>query len=225
MASMKRGNNCSLVIFDCDGVLVDSEPIASRVLAELLTEIGFPFTMEQSIESFTGLSLATVLGQIEALWGRSLPTDFRQRLQDRDEAAFRAELQAMKGVAAAVESLPMPSCVASSGTTRKIRTNLGTTGLLHLFDPHLFSAEMVARGKPAPDLFLHAAQSMGVAPADCIVVEDSVAGIQAARAAGMLPIGFAGGGHAGPAYGAMLWEAGAETVIERMSELPPLVAG
>jgi HAD superfamily hydrolase (TIGR01509 family) len=224
MASMKRGNNCSLVIFDCDGVLVDSEPIASRVLAELLTEVGFPFTMEQSIESFTGLSLATVLGQIEGLWGRPLPADFRERLLERDEAAFLAELQPVHGVAAAVQSLQVPICVASSGTPRKIRTNLGTTGLLRLFDPHLFSAEMVARGKPAPDLFLHAAQSMGVAPADCIVVEDSVAGIHAARAAGMTPIGFAGGGHAGPAYGEMLWEAGAELVIERMADLPPLLA-
>lgn len=225
MGLMKRAGNWGLVIFDCDGVLVDSEPIASRVLAELLTESGFPFTMEQSIESFTGLSLATVLARIEVLWGRPLPEDFHARLLERDEAAFLAELQPVEGVAAAVQSLTLPVCVASSGTPQKIRTNLATTGLLPFFDPHLFSAAMVARGKPAPDLFLHAARSMGAAPEDCIVVEDSVAGIQAARAAGMAAIGFAGGGHAGPAYGDMLWEAGAETVIERMADLPPLLQG
>jgi HAD superfamily hydrolase (TIGR01509 family) len=225
MGLMKRANHWGLVIFDCDSVLVDSEPIASRVLAELLTEIGFPFSMEQSIEHFTGLSLTTVLAKVEALWGRPLPADFRSRLVERDETAFRAELQPIAGVAAAVEALKVPACVASSGTPRKIRTNLGTTGLLHLFDPHLFSAEMVARGKPAPDLFLHAAHSMGVAPEACVVVEDSVAGILAARAAGMSPIGFAGGGHAGRGYGAMLASAGAAVVIERMADLPPLLAG
>lgn len=225
MESMKRMNNWGLVIFDCDGVLVDSEPIASRVLAELLTEAGFPFSMEQSIERFTGLSLTTVLAQVELAWGRPLPADFRNRLVERDEAAFRAELQPIEGVAAAVETLKAPACVASSGTPRKIRTNLDITGLLHLFDPHLFSAEMVARGKPAPDLFLHAATQMGIAPEYCLVVEDSVAGIRAARAAGMTPIGFAGGGHAGPGYGAMLADAGAEAVIANMADLPLLLAG
>lgn len=212
-----------LVIFDCDGVLVDSEPIASRVLAQVVSEQCFPLTAQQAIERFTGLSLATVLSSIEAQWGRSLPLDFRERLRERDYAAFRAELKPIEGTAEVLERLSVARCVASSGVLEKIRLTLGTTGLLHYFEPHLFSAQMVAHGKPAPDLFLFAAERMEVAPQDCVVVEDSVAGIQAARAANMVPVGFAGGGHAGPGYAQMLREAGATVVIERMAELPQLL--
>ena len=219
----RRQGAWGLVIFDCDGVLVDSELIASRVLAQVVSEQCFPLTAQQAIERFTGLSLATVLSSIEAQWGRRLPPDFREQLRTRDYAAFRAELKPIEGTAAVLERLTMARCVASSGVLEKIRLTLGTTGLLHYFEPRLFSAQMVARGKPAPDLFLFAAERMGVAPQDCVVVEDSVAGIQAARAANMVPVGFAGGGHAGPGYAQMLREAGATVVIDRMSELPQLL--
>ena len=223
LLNTRRQRDWGLLIFDCDGVLVDSEPIASRVLAQVVSEQCFPLTAQQAIERFTGLSLATVLSSIEAQWGRSLPPDFREQLRERDYAAFRAELKPIEGTAAVLERLTVARCVASSGVLEKIRLTLGTTGLLHYFEPHLFSAQMVARGKPAPDLFLFAAERMGVAPQDCVVVEDSVAGIQAARAANMVPVGFAGGGHAGPGYAQMLREAGAAVVIERMADLPQLL--
>jgi HAD superfamily hydrolase (TIGR01509 family) len=225
VTSAWRRRDWALAIFDCDGVLVDSEPIASRILAEAVSELGFPLSAKYAVENFTGLSLATVLNRIEAQWGRSLPTDFRVRLREHDYAAFRAELQAIDGVAAALGRLGLPRCVASSGTPEKIRLTLGVTGLLQLFEPHLFSAEMVAHGKPAPDLFLLAADRMGVAPQDCIVIEDSVAGIRGAVAAGMTAVGFAGGGHAGPEYAQMLEEAGASAVLDRMADLPRLLQG
>jgi HAD superfamily hydrolase (TIGR01509 family) len=212
-----------LIIFDCDGVLVDSEPIASRVLAEMVSELGYPLTAAEAIERFTGLSLGTVLGRVEADLGAALPADFRDRLRARDYAAFRAELKPIAGVAEVLDHLPCPVCVASSGAPAKMQLTLGITGLLARFEPHIYSAEMVERGKPAPDLFLFAATCMGVAAPRCVVVEDSIAGIQAARAAGMRAFGFAGGGHAGPGYRERLLEAGARRVFERMSELPGLL--
>jgi HAD superfamily hydrolase (TIGR01509 family) len=212
-----------LVIFDCDGVLVDSEPIAARVLAELLGELGEPTTAEDCLRCFTGFSIAAVIRSIEARRKRPLPANFRERLRARDAAAFRAGLTAIDGVGEVVRKLPLAKCVASSGSLEKMRLTLSITGLLGCFEPHLFSAEMVARGKPAPDLFLLAAERMGVLPDACTVVEDSTAGIAAGRAAGMRVLGFAGGGHAGPRYGEMLRTAGANVVFRRMAELPRLL--
>ena len=213
----------TLVIFDCDGVLVDSEPIASRVLAEALTEVGFPLTPQQAVDRYTGISLRSVLARVENEWGQALPAGFVERLGERDRAAFQAELRPLPGVAEMLRALPLPRCVASSGALEKIRCNLALTGLLPHFDPHLFSAEMVAHGKPAPDLFLYAAARMGSRPQRCVVVEDSIAGVQAARAAGMGVLGFCGGGHACPGSAAALRAAGACRVFGRMAELPRLL--
>lgn len=213
-----------LVIFDCDGVLVDSEAIASRVLAELLTESGFPLHAEQAIDRFTGISLPEVVAQVEAEWGRALPADFVARLRERDRAAFRVELRAIAGVAEALQVLAYPRCVASSGSPEKIRENLALTGLLEYLAPHLFSAAMVAKGKPAPDLFLYAAATMGALPARCVVIEDSVAGIRAAHAAGMQVFGFCGGGHCRPGDGEALLAVGAARLFSRMADLPALLA-
>jgi HAD superfamily hydrolase (TIGR01509 family) len=212
-----------LVIFDCDGVLVDSEPIAARVLADTLSEIGEPTTAAECIGRFTGISLSAVLRRIEIQRRRPLPPDFAERLRSRDAQAFRAHLTAIEGVDDVVRRLPVAKCVASSGSLEKMRLTLSITGLLHLFEPHLFSAAMVASGKPAPDLFLLAAARMGFLPAACTVVEDSTAGIAAARAAGMRVLGFAGGGHAGSGYAAMLQAAGADAVFHRMEALPSLL--
>ncbi|MEF8754262.1 MAG: HAD family hydrolase [Accumulibacter sp.] len=220
---MSVGRAPLLVIFDCDGVLVDSEPIASRVLAEALSEIGFPLTAQQAIDRYTGISLGAVLALVEADWRRQLPAGFAARLGERDQAAFAAELQPVSGAAEMLASLGLPCCVASSGTIGKIRGNLSLTGLLQYLEPHLFSATMVARGKPAPDLFLHAAATMAVPPADCVVIEDSIAGVQAARAAGMRVFGFHGGGHARPDSAAALRAAGATRVFERLRDLPGLL--
>ncbi|MGZ8410023.1 MAG: HAD family hydrolase [Hyphomicrobium sp.] len=146
-----------LVIFDSDGVLVDSEPIASRVLAEALTDLGFATSSRDAIDRYTGISLKAVLAKIEAEWGRRLPADFVATLGQRDVAAFQAELQPMSGILEALEALDqvnVAKCVASSGTLAKLRVTLGVSGLIRYFEPHIFSAEMVESGKPAPDLFL-----------------------------------------------------------------------
>jgi HAD superfamily hydrolase (TIGR01509 family) len=209
-----------LVIFDCDGVLVDSEPIASRVLAEMLTGAGYPLTAAEAVQRFTGISLKSVTTAVEADWGRPLPGDFLARLRARDAEAFRAELRPVAGVPAMLRRLTTAKCVASSGTLAKMRCTLGVTGLLPSFEPHLFSAEMVERGKPAPDLFLYAAAAMGVDPAEAVVVEDAVAGITAAVAAGMRPIGFVGGGHVGADHAERLRAAGATLVVSAMTALP-----
>lgn len=218
------GRRPRLVIFDCDGVLVDSEPIASRVLAEMLTDIGYPLTAADAVDRFTGLSMRAVTAAVEADWGRPLPGDFLVRLRARDAEAFRTELQPVAGVPAMLRRLTLAKCVASSGTLAKMRCTLGVTGLLPSFEPHLFSAEMVERGKPAPDLFLRAAADMGVDPSEAVVVEDAVAGIAAAVAAGMRPIGFIGGGHVGPDHADRLCAAGAAFVLAEMAALPDLLA-
>lgn len=188
----------ALVIIDCDGVLVDSEPIANRVLAAHLTRAGLPTSYDDSIAAYIGLSLEAVLKLAEERHGRRLPADFAATLQAETFAAFARELRPVDGVVAALDALPWPSCVASSGTHDKMRLTLGVTGLLPRFEGRIFSSAEVARGKPFPDLFLHAASRMGAAPADCVVVEDSRFGVQAARAAGMAVLGYVGGATARP---------------------------
>jgi HAD superfamily hydrolase (TIGR01509 family) len=160
---------------------------------------------------------------VEAERGRALPADFEERVRANDLAVFARELRAVPGVADALARIPIAKCVASSGAPEKIRHSLAVTGLIDFFGPHLFSAHMVPRGKPAPDLFLFAAAAMGVDADRCVVVEDSVAGVTAARAAGMPVLGFAGGGHAGDGYAAKLRAAGAAPVFADMAELPALL--
>ncbi|HEY0438933.1 MAG TPA: HAD family hydrolase [Xanthobacteraceae bacterium] len=214
----------TLIIFDCDGVLVDSEPIASAVMAEMITALGHPMTPAEALATFTGLSLADVNALAQRLLGRPVPHEtgahYGAALLDR----FRQELKAVDGVRDTIAALPFARCVASSSTPERLRLSLQVTGLLPLFDPHVFSAAQVRRGKPAPDLFLYAAAQMQADPPNCIVVEDSVLGIEAARAAGMLPIGFAGGGHATDALAQRLAAAGAHDVVRSMAALTPLLA-
>lgn len=181
-----------LVIFDCDGVLVDSEPIAVRVEARLLGELGWPVTEAEIVERFVGRSDRYVLGEIEAQVGRPLP-DWQERFEAALHAAFREELAPVAGVVDAIEALQLPTCVASSGSHDKMRLTLGMTGLYDRFAGRIYSASQVANGKPSPDLFLYAAEQMGVAPSRCVVVEDSPPGVRAARAAGMRCVAYAGG--------------------------------
>lgn len=213
-----------LVIFDCDGVLVDSEPIASRIMAESLSEVGYAVTVEDCNERFKGMPMADILKMVEEDWGRSLPPDFATLIHERDFAAFRRELKAIPGVREAVEALPYAKCVASSGAPEKMQLTLTLTGLIELFEPHLFSAHMVENGKPAPDLFLFAADKMGFRPQHCVVVEDSRAGVEAAVAAGMRALGFTGGGHGRSGGAEALRGAGAARTFSRMTELPGLLA-
>lgn len=208
-----------LILFDCDGVLVDSESIASRVLAAELTALGWTLDAAGCRRRFTGRTLADVRRMAEAELNHALPTDFETRLQAKDEAAFRAELRAVPGAADVLRDLDRAKAVASSGSLAKMRLTLGLTGLLSWVEPHLFSAEMVERGKPTPDLFLHAARAMETPPADCLVIEDSPLGIAAARAAGMRAVGFIGAGHMDEAAAASLREAGAERLIATLAEI------
>lgn len=212
-----------LVIFDCDGVLIDSEVLASRIDALALAEIGIPITTEEVLARYVGISTATMLADIAARYGVALPEGFAATLQARVLDAFERELATIPGVEAAIDALPHRLCVASSSTPERLRHALALTGLLARFDPHIFSAVQVARGKPAPDLFLFAAERMGVRPERCLVVEDSIAGVRAARAAGMAVLGFTGGGHCGPGHGARLAEAGAAVIFSEMARLPALL--
>lgn len=198
-----------LVIFDCDGVLIDSEMIACRADASLLTELGFATTVEDVLDRYVGLSARAMIADIEARHGRPLPADFAQRLRERIETAFERELAPMPGIEALLANRPLPCCVASSSSLPLLAHALALVGLYESFAPHIFSASQVARGKPAPDLFLFAAQAMGAAPAECIVVEDSLVGVQAGVAAGMQVIGFVGGSHCRDGQAARLTGAGA----------------
>ncbi|MWB78574.1 HAD-IA family hydrolase [Pseudooceanicola sp. 216_PA32_1] len=188
-----------LVIFDCDGVLVDSEPISVEVLREVLADAGCEISVETAYERMLGLSIGSVSEMVRRDYGLDLTGAHLADIRTRLYARFRRDLHPVPGVAQAIRALSRPVCVASSSQPERIALSLEVTGLAPLFGPHVFSATMVSRGKPAPDLFLHAAREMGVAPRDCVVVEDSLAGIEAAQAAGMRVVAFTGGAHAGPA--------------------------
>ncbi len=215
-----------LIIFDCDGVLVDSEPLANQILAEYLSELGLPHTGAECQARYVGRSIPSVMAEIENDSGVKLPADFHAELWRRDQIAFAGRLHAIAGVADEIRKLvdaARPICVASSSAPERIRNSLSVTGLIDFFDGKLFSAAQVVHGKPAPDLFLLAASRMGVAPERCVVIEDSVAGITAARAAGMRALGFTGGGHCGPDDGARLRQAGAHAVFDAMAMLGELL--
>jgi HAD superfamily hydrolase (TIGR01509 family) len=213
-----------LVIFDCDGVLVDSEPIINRAHAEVLTACGYPITEKILVERFCGMSDPDMLEIIEREWGRALPASYAEHVGLMIEAGFHQSLAPTKGVAEALASLTLPICVASSSSLEQIRKKLEITGLLGRFGEHLFSASMVARGKPAPDLLLYAAQNLMTAPDACLVIEDSPAGIDAALAAGMTAIGFAGGSHCGPEHKGRLQRHGTALVMDDMLELTTAMA-
>ena len=206
------------VIFDCDGVLVDSEELSCGVLAEALTEAGLPTTTEEAIARHMGSSMASVVAEVEGRLGRALPERFVDDYYERMKAAFARELRPVPGILEALDRIDVPACVASSGPHHKIRFTLAHTGLLERFDGRIFSVADVSRGKPAPDLFLHAAARMGFDPARTVVVEDSPRGVEAGVAAGMAVLAYAD--HASPDA---LAAAGGR-VFTDMRELPELVS-
>lgn len=212
-----------LIIFDCDGVLVDSEVISCRVHAEVLTRHGYPITADEVFTRFLGRSALAASREVEAELGRALPDDFDAQLKAALFDEFAVSLQAVPHVAEALAAIATPVCVASSGTPDKIRTSLTYTGLLPHLAPHIFSATQVAHGKPAPDLFLFAAARIGAAPGRCLVIEDSVPGITAARAAGMTAFGFSGGSHCRAGHAETLIAAGAKTGFDDMRQLPEMI--
>src|SRR2546430_4807970 len=209
-----RRRGAPVVIFDCNGVLVDSEQIAAAAAADEFARAGIPITPELVTRYFSGRRPADMLASIEAASGRKLPINFSVTLAAATLARLRAEVRAMPHAAHALTWLRGPKCVASSSPPDRVRTSLETAGLAKLFN-FLFSASDVRNGKPAPDLFLHAAARMRVQAADCIVVEDSPAGVSAATAAGMAALGFVGGGHAGAQLGEQLILAGAAASCSR----------
>jgi len=185
-----------LVIFDCDGVLVDTERLTVGVEARVLTELGWPHTPEDVVRRFMGRTSAAMLAEVEAVIGADATRLFDERTTAEISETFDRELAAVPGVEEVIRSLShrgVPTCVASSGSHTKMRRTLGMTGLYHLFDERIFSASEVRHGKPAPDLFLHAAAAMGSPTNLTAVVEDSEVGVRAAVAAGMTAYGFAGG--------------------------------
>jgi HAD superfamily hydrolase (TIGR01509 family) len=208
-----------LLIFDCDGVLVDSERLAVQVDIQVLASLGWTLTVDEIVERFVGLSTGAMKERISAHLGRELPDDWEEKYEHLYREAFRQNLKPVDGVCELLKSLKMPSCVASSGSHEKMRYTLGLVGLYNFFDGRIFSASEVANGKPAPDLFLHAAAKMKAEPAECAVIEDSPFGVQAAKAAGMIAFGYAGG--ITPAR--KLSEAGA-IVFGDMNKLPHLLA-
>ncbi|WP_158817231.1 HAD family hydrolase [Methylocapsa sp. S129] len=215
-----------LVIFDCDGVLVDSELIALGQTRQALGEAGLPLTHAQAIDRFLGFSLDSIVQKAEADLAGALPADFRNDLSRDILARFASELKGIEGVRQAVEGLHCRVCVASSSPPERIRLALSVAGYGGLFEPHIFSATMAPRGKPHPDLFLHAAHEMGASPDRCLVIEDSAPGVLAAVSAGMDVFGFVGGSHFSPgaAQGERLKGAGALLIFSDMSQLPEIIA-
>jgi HAD superfamily hydrolase (TIGR01509 family) len=214
----------TLLIFDCDGVLVDSEVIAHQTLLDALAPLGFTMTLQESFGLFAGRSLKDTLMVIERELGRALPEDFLDESRELLFARFRAGLRPVDGVEAAIAALPCRRCVASSSAPDRLHLALEVSGLAPLFGEHVFSAAQVAHGKPAPDLFLFAARTIGAQPQRCIVIEDSPLGVEAGRAAGMSVIGFAGASHATEELARRLADAGACQVIRAMDALPACIA-
>ncbi len=213
-----------LVIFDCDGVLVDSEALACVVHAEVLTAHGYAITPAQVHERFLGRSSREARIEVETELGRVLPDAYTVQLKATIDRVFGESLQPVPHIAETLAKLSAPICVASSGTPTRIVSSLTTTGLIDRFAPNLFSAAQVERGKPAPDLFLFAASQMGAAPSRCLVIEDSIPGVIGARAAGMAVLGFHGGAHCTPASAPALRAAGATATFDDMRQLPALIA-
>ncbi|MFF3870015.1 HAD family hydrolase [Micromonospora sp. NPDC001898] len=203
-----------LVIFDCDGVLVDSEPIVSRVLADRMRQLGIQITDQECTRAFAGLDQAAAARLIADRLGGAVPSGWLDALTIAVDAALRAQVAPVPGIVPVLQQLRVPVCVASNGRPEKVALTLGTCGLAAYFESRIFTAAEVARGKPAPDLFLLAASRMGVPPARCVVVEDSESGVASARSAGMRVLRYAPGGSA----------PGPLRAFRSMAELPSLLS-
>jgi HAD superfamily hydrolase (TIGR01509 family) len=215
---LNRPARCDLIIFDCDGVLVDSEVLSCNALIACLHRHAIEIDLATALDAFLGRSPQAVR-EYCSLRGRPLPADFVPELRAAVRAVFTAALQPIPGAATVLRDLKTPFCIASSSDLERIEHALRLTGLAATVGERIFSADMVANGKPAPDLFLHAAARMGAAPARTLVIEDSVSGVEAGKAAGMTVWGFVGGSHYAARDGrALLKAAGADRVFERMAD-------
>ena len=210
-----------LVIFDCDGVLVNSEKVANEVFADVLLQVcGLQFTLDDMFDTFVGHSRLQCLQKIEAILGEPPPVELDQRYQEDINLALKDSVAAIEGIESVLTELALPYCVASSGSHDKMKLTLGKTGLMDFFDGNIFSTSEVERGKPHPDIYLHAAATMGgYQPERCLVIEDSPIGVTGAVAAGMQVFGFA---ELMPAH--KLKASGAHLVFDRMHDLPDLIS-
>src|SRR4051794_20248853 len=214
----------ALIIFDCDGVLIDSETIAARVHSDALAALGHAYTPADVIRRFVGVSSRDMRRILEDETGAPLPDDYGARTREALATLYATDLRAVPHVADAIDAIGLPACVASSTSPDTLRLSLGLVGLYDRFAPNIFSATQVARGKPAPDLFLFAATRMAAAPARCLVIEDSIAGVRAAVAAKMRVVGFTGASHCRPGHADALLAEGALATLDDMRRLPALVA-
>jgi HAD superfamily hydrolase (TIGR01509 family) len=213
----------SLVIFDCDGVLIDSEIVVCRLTAEEFTRLGYRVSTEDVIARFAGRPEREMIADVEADWGRRVPEEFFVSIKAKVQQAYATELRIMPGIVDVLDRLGTAACVASSAYPEKLRLGLETVGLYGRFAPDVVSASVVAQGKPAPDVFIYAAGWMRTQIPECLVIEDSVAGVRAARAAGMRVFGFTGGRHCAGGHRERLLAVGAEQVMESFGELQGLV--
>jgi HAD superfamily hydrolase (TIGR01509 family) len=217
------GADVSLIIFDCDGVLIDSEILVCRLTSEELTRVGYPTSVDDVIARFAGRAERSMIAEIERDWQQSVPPEYFTRIRSRITESYAGELKAIAEVRDTIELIRCDLCVASSSYPEKLQLGLRSAGLLDLFGGNVVSASRVINGKPAPDVFIYAAGWMRTPIANCLVVEDSVPGVRAARAAGMRVLGFVGGGHCRDGHGARLLDAGAERVIDHMGHLQDVV--
>ena len=215
-------NSIDLVLFDCDGVLVDSEIIASEVEAELLTEAGFPISTEEMAERFAGLTWHHALLQIEKEAEIPLSASLLDKHDQILDKRLAKDVKIIDGVKGVLAGLKLPHGICSNSTSERLAMMLGKVGIKDHFGKHIYSARDLGpdRVKPKPDIFLHGASQFGIDPSRVLVVEDSVHGVHAARSAGMRVVGFTGASHTYPSHADKLTDAGAETVISRMSALP-----
>lgn len=215
-----------LILFDCDGVLVDSEIIAAKVESQLLTEAGYPISVEEMGERFAGMTWKNILLTIEKEADIPLSASLLDKSEKLLDARLERDVKIIDGVKFALARLTTQRCICSNSSSARLDMMLTKVGLKPYFAPHIYSAKDLGpdRVKPKPDIFLHGAQQFGVDPSRCLVVEDSTHGVQAARAAGMRVVGFTGASHTYPSHADRLTDAGAETVISRMQDLPAVVA-
>lgn len=212
------------VVFDCDGVLIDSEILVCRIAAEELTKLGYNITTEEVIRRFAGRPDHEMKAEIEQDWGQPVPDSYRENVNVRTYAAYGRDLKVMPGIAEALDQIKLPVCVASSSFPEKLRLGLETVGLYDRFMPNVISATLVAHGKPQPDVFLFAAGWLRISPKHCVVIEDSVPGVIAARRAGMEVLGFTGGTHCSEGHPDRLIEAGATSTFNNMLDLSSLIS-
>lgn len=217
-----------LIIFDCDGVLVNSEEIYIAAELEFLAEIGAVFEQASYMQSFMGLSPSMwrekLRPAVEQNLGKTLPADFFDRMQTSAASRIETDLAALPDAYGTIGEISALRCVASSTPSVRLHWKLRRAGLIDLFAPHIFSSDMVKNGKPAPDLFLHAAATMGIEPADCLVVEDSANGVLAGKAAGMKVVGLTAGGHCLDGHADILSSSGADVIVESYAALPAALA-